>query len=151
MIQTVNFPISNYCIEPYGSWENLKKKIHALGLDGIEAINCPNEAVPDFPDDLVAGYHMMFYVDWLDYWRQDEKALLRKFGSWEMVKTIYHGTTPEELMRQFKDDQARALSFHTPYMVFHVSDVSMEENYTYRWEHTDMEVLDGAIAFINAF
>jgi sugar phosphate isomerase/epimerase len=150
MIQTVNFPISNYCIEPYGSWENLKKKIHALGLDGIEAINCPNEAVPDFPDDLVAGYHMMFYVDWLDYWRQDEEKLMRKFGSWEMVEKIYHGSTPEDLMRQFKDDQARALGFHTPYMVFHVSDVSMEENYTYQWEHTDIEVLDGAIEFINA-
>ena len=34
-------------------------------------------------------------------------------------------------------------------MVFHVSDVSLEEGYTYKWLHSDMEVLDGAIDFIN--
>ena len=34
-------------------------------------------------------------------------------------------------------------------MVFHVSDVSLEEGYTYQWLHTDWEVLDGAIEFIN--
>ena len=149
MIQSVSFPISSYSIQPYGRWENLRKKIYALGLDGIEAIADPTDHVPDFPDDMASGFHMTFYVDWLDFWRQDEARLLRKFGSWEMIEKIYGGKTPEDLLRHFQEDLAVGQRLRSPYMVFHVSDVSMEENYTYRWEHTDHEVLDGAIEFIN--
>ena len=149
MIQTVNFPISDYCVRPYGSWEELRKRIYALGLDGIEAIADPDEQVDGFPDDLAAGYHMVFYPDWLDFWRQDEKKLLRKFDSWEMVERIYRGKRPEDLLRQFQEDLAHGQRLKTPYMVFHVADVSLEEGYTYQWEHSDMEVLDGAIEFIN--
>jgi sugar phosphate isomerase/epimerase len=149
MIQTVNFPISSYSIGRYGDWENLRKKIYALGLDGIEAINSPDEVVPDFPEDLVAGYHMTFFVDWVDFWRQDEEKLLRKFGSWEMIGKVYGGRTPEDLLRHFRNDLAVGQRLKTPYMVFHVSDVSLEEGYTYRWLHTDTEVLDASIEFIN--
>ena len=149
MIQTVNFPISSYSIQQYGSWETLREKIYALGLDGIEAINDPYDSVPDFPDDLAAGFHMTFYVDWVDFWRQDEAKLLRKFGSWEMIEQIYGGRTPEDLLRHFQDDLAVGQRLKAPYMVFHVSDVSLEEGYTYRWLHTDTEVLDAAIEFIN--
>ena len=149
MIQTVNFPISNYSIAPYGSWNTLKEKVHALGLNGIEAIASPDECVRDFPKDLVAGFHMSFYVDWIDYWRQDEKKLLRKFGSWEMVERIYGGKTREEYLRHFRANLACGQDLKTPYMVFHVSDVSLEEIYTYRWLHTNKEVLDASIEFIN--
>ena len=149
MIQTVNFPISNYSIAPYGSWEVLRQKVSALGLNGIEAINSSDESVPDFPDDLAAGYHMTFFVDWLDFWKQDEQKLLRKFGSWDVIEHIYSGRTPEDLLRHFREDLAVGQRLKTPYMVFHVSDVSLEEGYTYKWLHSDMEVLDGAIEFIN--
>ncbi len=150
MILSVNFPISNSCIERYGSWEELRAQIDALGLNGVEAIADPDDLAADFPTDLASGYHMTFYPDWLDFWRQDEKRLLRKFGSWEMIEKIYRGRRPEDLLRQFKEDLALGQeTLHTPYMVFHVSDVSLEESYTYRWLHTDYEVLDGAIEFIN--
>lgn len=149
MIQTVNFPISNYCVRPYGGWENLRTKIDALGLDGIEAIADPDELVEDFPPDLAAGFHMVFYPDWVDFWKQDEARLLRKFGSWEMVEKIYRGRGPEDLLQQFQTDLALGQRLKTPYMVFHMSDVSIEEGYTYRWEHTDLEVLDAGVAFIN--
>ena len=149
MIQTVNFPISNDCIRPYGSWEVLRQRIRALGLDGIEAINDPFDSAPDFPADLAAGYHMIFYVDWLDFWRGDEEKLLRKFGAWDAIERIYMGRKPEDLLRHFREDLAFGTRLKAPYMVFHVSDVSLEEGYTYRWKHTDEEVLDGAVEFIN--
>ena len=149
MIQSVNFAISSYCIAPYGGWDKLSSSVRALGLDGIEGIVDPDDLDTTFPPELLAGYHLVFYPDWLDYWRHDEEALLRKFGSWEMVERVYRGTEPEDLLRQFRDDLDFALSMHTPYAVFHVSDVSLEEGYTYRWLHSDREVLDGAIEFIN--
>lgn len=34
-------------------------------------------------------------------------------------------------------------------MVFHVSDVSIEEGYTYHWLHTNQEVIDAAVEVIN--
>ena len=149
MIQSVNFPICSYCIKPYGGWDVLGAKIRSLGLDGIEGIVDPVDVDDTFPAELLAGYHMVFYPDWLDFYRQNEPELLRKFGSWEMIGKVYPGTRPEDLMRQFKDDLTFGLSMHTPYAVFHVSDVSLEEGYTYRWLHTNKEVLDGAIEFIN--
>ncbi len=149
MIQSINFPICTYCIAPYGSWDALGRKIRSLGLDGIEGIVDPVDLDTTFPKELLAGYHLVFYPDWLDFWRGNEKELLRKYGSWEMVGRAYPGTKPEDLMRFFRQDLEFALSMNTPYTVFHVSDVSLEEGYTYRWLHTNREVLDGAIEFIN--
>ena len=149
MIQSTNFPLSSYCVRPFGSWNKLESEVRALGLDGIEAIADPDDLDDTRPRSLVSGWHMTFYPDWLDFWRHDEKALLRKFRSWEEIGQVYRGTQPEDLMRQFRDDLALALRFRPPYMVFHVSDVSLEEGYTYKWFHTDKEVLDGAIEFIN--
>ena len=149
MIETTNFPLSTYTLQQYGSWKEVRKKVKECGLNGLEVIADPDNLADDIPLSLVKGYHMTFYVDWLDFWRQDEAALMRKFGSWEAVNEVYHGTKPEDLMRHFQEDLALAQRLKAPYLVFHVSDVSLEEGYTYRWLHTDREVLDGAIEFIN--
>ena len=149
MIQSTNFPLSTYSLRTYGSWEALGRVVKELELDGLEFIADPDNLPEDIPPDLVSGYHMTFYVDWLDFWRQDETALMRKFGSWEAVNEVYRGTKPEDLLRHFREDLALGIRLKAPYMVFHVSDVSLEEGYTYRWLHTDQEVLDGAIEFIN--
>ena len=149
MIQSVNFPLSPSCAAPYGGWDRLGEKIKALGLDGIEGIWDPYEPDETFPKALLTGYHLVFYPDWLDFYRQDKKALLEKFGSLSMVERVYRGARPEALMAQFTDDLKRAIEFGADYVVFHVSDVSIEENFTYRWRHTNREVLDGAVEFIN--
>ena len=150
MLQTMNFPLSTECIRPYGSWEALGGALRSLGLDGLELIADPENADPAFPPELAAGYHLAFFPDWLDFYRGDETALLRKFGTWETVERIYGGRRPEDLVRLFREDIARGRALGAPYMVFHVSDVSQEENYTYRWIHSDREVVDGSIELLNA-
>ena len=149
MIQSTNFPLSKYCIQPYGSWEAVDEEVKSLGLDGLEVIADPDDLADDIPLSLVAGYHMTFYVDWVDFWRHDEKALMRKYRSWEEIESVYRGRQPEDLMRHFLDDLAIAQRLKAPYLVFHVSDVSLEEGYTYRWLHTDQEVLEASVEFIN--
>ena len=149
MIQTTNFPLSTYCVQPYRSWDAIGEVVKELGLDGLELIADPDNLADDIPNSLVKGYHMTFYVDWLDFWRQDEAALMHKFGSWDTVQEVYRGKRPEDLMRHFREDLTLGVRLKTPYMVVHVSDVSLEEGYTYRWLHTDMEVLNGAVEFIN--
>ena len=88
MIQSMNFPLSAYCLQPFGGWEALAARVRALGLDGVEAIADPDDMAEGIPLSLVSGYHLTFYPDWLDFWRQDEKALLRKFGSWAEVEKV---------------------------------------------------------------
>ena len=149
MIQSMNYPLSKYCLQACGDWESLEKQIKRLGLDGLEVIADPDDLADDIPLSLVTGYHMTFFADWVDFWRQDEAALRRKFRSQEEIETVYRGTKPEDLLHHFREDLALARRLKAPYLVFHVSDVSLEEGYTYRWLHTDREVLDASVELIN--
>ena len=149
MIQSTNFPLSTYSLEAYGGWETVGERVKELGLDGLEVIADPDSLAEDIPLDLVTGYHMQFYPDWVDFYRQNKAALIRKFGSLEYAADFYRCKAPEDLIRIFKDDLALGVRLGAPYMVFHVSDVSLEEGYTYQWEHTDYEVLDAALEVIN--
>ncbi len=97
-METTNLPLSTYTLQACGGWGNVKEKVKEVKLDGLEFIADPDNLPDDIPLSLVAGYHMTFYVDWLDFWRQDEKALMRKFVSWETVKEVYHGTKTEYLL-----------------------------------------------------
>ena len=149
MVQSTNFPLSTYSLQAYGGWEAVCSKVQELGLDGLEVIADPDNLADDIPTSLVAGYHMQFYPDWVDFFRQNKAALIRKFGSLEYAADFYRCKTPEDLIHVFKNDLALGVRLGTPYMVFHVSDVSLEEGYTYQWEHTDYEVLDAALEVIN--
>ena len=55
MIQSTNFPLSSYCIKPFGSWDRLAEEIKALGLDGIEAIADPDDLDDTLSRSLVSG------------------------------------------------------------------------------------------------
>ena len=150
MIQSTNFPLSTYSLDAYGGWDAVSKHTADLGLDGLEVIADPDNLADDIPHSLVAGYHMQFYPDWLDFFRQNTDALIRKFGSLEFAESFYRCKTPEDLIRVFQNDLQLAVRLGTPYAVFHVSDASLEEGYTYQWEHTDREVMDAALEVINA-
>ena len=151
MIQSINFPIAQSSIAPYGSWDALNEKLKALGLDGVEGIWDPNEVDETFPAAMLTGCHMIFYPDWLDFYRRNEPELIRKFGSLDVLGTIYPGPKPEDLVRVFHADLARAIRCGAKYVVFHVSDVSQEECWTYDWLHDDYAVMDASIEIINGF
>ena len=57
--------------------------------------------------------------------------------------------TPETLLSLYRADLQRAAALDAAYVVFHVTDVSIEENYTYRWLHTNEEIIDAAAELIN--
>lgn len=149
MVQSTNFPLSAYSLQAYGGWDAVSSKVKELGLDGLEVIADPDNLADDIPLSLVAGYHMQFYPDWVDFYRENKAALIRKFGSLEFAADFYRCKTPQNLIQVFRNDLALGVRLGTPYMVFHVSDVSLEEGYTYQWEHTDYEVLDAALEVIN--
>ena len=52
-------------------------------------------------------------------------------------------------MNAYRADLERAVRCGARYTVFHVSDVSQEEGWTYRWLHDDRAVLDASLEIIN--
>ena len=120
-----------------------------MGLHGVEGIADPDYLDESFPPSLLTGYHMTFYPDWVDFWRQDRTALIRKFGSMETAKAFYRCDDPDGFLALFRADLSLALRLGARYLVFHVSDVSLEEGYTYRWLHTNRKVLDASLELIN--
>ena len=80
MRQSMNLPLCERTREEYGGWDGLRRACAALGLDGVEGIWSGGDIPADFPKDLLAGYHLTFFPDWLDFYREDRKRLLYKFG-----------------------------------------------------------------------
>lgn len=134
-------------VEKYGG--SVEEYVRSCGCDGIEVIYCGSEDFCSQNKDIIKGYHLMFYADWLDFWNNDTAELNRKFGSEEVWNGFYGGGVRDVLIRRLQEDLDRAGSLGAEYVVFHVSDVSDEEMFTYRWEHTDEEVIDAAARFIN--
>jgi hypothetical protein len=144
MVRFINFPLFDGCLEEYGGEAGLAAFCSALQCDGLEFIWGGGGLPSQLPQGLAVGYHLTFYPDWLDFWRGDEKALLRKFGSREAYVSFYGGEDGGCLLNQCRADLERAAALGAKYAVVHVSDVSVEECYTYRWEHSDTEVIDAA-------
>ena len=133
----------------YGNMKGLEDSCRALGCDGYELIWGGEELPADLPADLTYGYHLTFFPDWLDFWRGDEAALKEKYGNREVWRAFYGGDSRETLLRLYQEDLQRAVSLGAPYVVFHTSDVSIEEGYTYRWRHSHEEVLDASAEVLN--
>ena len=149
MIQSINFPLCAVTLEQYDGWDALRRSVDALGIGGIEGIWGGEAFPPGLPAGMVQGYHLTFTPDWLDFYRWDTAALCRKFGSLEKARAFYGGG-PEVLLEQYRADLRRAAALGARYVVFHVSDVSIEEGYTYRWLHSDEAVIDASAELINA-
>lgn len=150
MLELIPLPMTAGVLGEYGGEEGLRRTLRDLGCQGVEVI-WGGEPVPaGLPRELVLGYHLTFFTDWLDLYREDEKNLLEKYGTLEAVRGFYGGLGAAYMMRVYRDDLERARAMGARYVVFHVSDVSIEEGYTYRWRHTSEEVIDTAADIINA-
>ena len=149
MYQMMSLPLYSGTFQEYDSWRDLGQELERLGCDGIEGVWGGEDLPKDLPAELILGYHLIFYPDWLDFYRDDRAALKQKFGSLEAVASFYGGLGPDTLLEQYRADLRRAVNLGARYVVFHVSDVSLEEGYTYRWLHTNQEVIDAAVEVVN--
>ena len=149
MKQLMSLPLYSGSFAEYRGWEELRAELARLGCGGLEGVWGGEDFPPDLPADLIVGYHLTFYPDWLDFYRDDRAALVRKFGSLDTARRFYGGLGPEVLLEQYRQDLSRAAALGAEYVVFHVSDVSLEEGYTYQWLHSSAEVIDGAVEVIN--
>lgn len=143
----MSLPMTASVLTEYG---DLEEVCRSCGCDGLEVVWGGEELPCTVPQALHVGYHLTFYPDWLDFWRGDRAALTEKFGSEEVWRSFYGGPEGREtLLRLYREDLDRAVTWGARYVVFHVSDVSVEEGFTYHWRHTHEEVIDAAAEVIN--
>lgn len=143
----MSLPMTASVLTEYG---DLEEACRSCGCDGLEVVWGGEELPCTVPQALHVGYHLTFYPDWLDFWRGDRAALTEKFGSEEVWRSFYGGPEGREtLLRLYREDLDRAVTWGARYVVFHVSDVSVEEGFTYHWRHTHEEVIDAAAEVIN--
>ena len=103
MIQNLNLPLCSAFLRQHGGWQGLRQELDELGLDGVEGI-WGGEPIPeDLPPGLLTGYHLIFFPDWLDFYRGDAAALRRKFGSLDAARAVYGGG-PEVLLERYRAD-----------------------------------------------
>lgn len=148
MYRLTNIVDDKELLRPYGTAEEMRAWLSALRLDGFETIRGGGETA--LPKELAVGCHLLFYSDWVDFYRGNQAELLRKFGAREVWESYYSARTPEELAARFREDMDYADAIGAKYAVFHVSDVSLQEGYDYRFRHTDEEVADAAAELVNA-
>lgn len=150
MLQLFNQVLMKECLEPYQNRQGFERYCRELGMDGGEGIWGGVEIPEEYKDPaLFPGYHLIFFSDWLDFWLEDTRRLDQKFGSRQVWQDFYQGTCREDMFRQYQADVDRAAALGCQYVVFHVSDVSIEETYGGPREHADELVIDAAAEVIN--
>lgn len=133
----------------YQGPEDMERFLKTYGCDGFEYLPVNNFEKCQIPERMVCGLHMRSFNCWMDFWTGNEEALLREFGSWEVVEQTYGGRNRKALVDFFRKDLELADKIRAEYVVFHISEVKIEESFTYHFSYTDEEVVDAAAELIN--
>ncbi len=149
MLELINLPLDDELIEQYGGIVGINQLLEQTGCHSVEWIWGGRAVHSELPKSMTRGYHLTFFSDWLDFYRGDEERLKAKFGDEKTIETIYGSLDKNILLQKYREDLARAIELGSQYVVFHISDVSIEEGYSYEREHSDEEVLDASIELIN--
>ncbi len=127
-------------LDRFGSRETLVRFMD--GFDGVELMVCGEDARGVVPRERVFGIHMCSFPFWLDFWRGNERALIGEFGSLDECERYYGGSTRAALIDRFRQDLRAAESYNAEYVVFHVSEASIEESFTGQYRKSDESVID---------
>lgn len=149
MKELINFPIYEGTLNEYTDAGEFSRWLKEQGCDGIEAIRCDPDERHIVPKESITGLHLKFYPAWIDFWNGNEKNLLHEFGARSVWEGFYGGADKNALLRQFEDELDYACSCGAEYVVFHISDVTIEGVFTHRNLHRDEEVIDASVELIN--
>ena len=118
-------------------------------LDGIEIQLGTAWQAGVVPPPWVYGAALSLGECWLDFWRQDQQALLDRLGSAEKIKACYSGLTREEWLEGCRQQIDAARVAGARYLVFPVGEIKPWEAYTWQFGATDDEVVTAAVEVIN--
>lgn len=151
MLQLVN--LSNYRTDneliAY-SPQRLQAFLMKHNLDGLEMMFCSPWDVQLHRPEWLHGCHLRFWPWWLDFWRSDEQALLKQFGSRKAIADCYGGLSREAWLSIYRDNIKTAKAAGVKYLVFHVSNARPEELFKWQFSATSQEVIEAVVEVVNA-
>lgn len=118
-------------------------------FDGVELMYYGIDERNIIPADRVIGLHMNCPYAWLDLWNGNEAALIQEYGSLEECVKICGGIGKEAILKPFRENLKIAHEYGADYVVYHVSDCFIEESFTWKYHHTDEEVIAGTCDMLN--
>lgn len=147
MKKLFNLTTSDCDLERYESREDFLFSMG--GFDGVELMYFGEDTEKIIPKERVIGLHMQFFPFWIDFWNGNEAALNKEFDCRETWEHYYGGADRQALLKKFRTDLDIAHAYGAEYVVFHVSEASIEESFTWKYRHTDEEVIDAAAELLN--
>ena len=119
------------------------------GFDGVELMCLGEDERHIIQSGQVIGLHMNCFPYWLDFWNGDISALISEFDTSHNCERCYGGMDRSALIRHYERDLALAHAYNAEYVVFHVSDSSARESFTWNYRHSSEEVIDAACELLN--
>lgn len=133
----------------FHSRTDLSSWLNNLGLDGLELILAGPDPKQIIDPNQVYGLHLSFYNNWLDFYRDDRPALFNEFGRPEIWEEFYGGPSFDAVIHRYREELHIAEALGASYVVFHVSQATIPEQYSRRFSYTDSQVCTAAVEVVN--
>lgn len=151
MKTTINITATDQDLDRFTDLEDLRQFYRGKDIDGLELMLCGSERVPEkICADDIFGIHLGYYPSWMDLWRGDLDGLAKEYGDRAAWEAFYGGSTRECILASWRRELELAHRIGAQYVVFHVSECTLEECLTYKPRYTDREVCAAAAEMINA-
>lgn len=148
--RSMNLAICHQSLDRFQDSEDLRRFYEGCGLTGLEVIRAWESDQGKILPGMIQGVHLFFHIFWLDWWKGNYQRLDEEFDSREQWLEYFGGTDHHSYLNSFRADLEYAEAVGAKYVVFHVSEVMLEECYSYRFRYTDEEVIDASLEVIRA-
>ena len=142
-----NITTSEDDIDRFESAEDFEGMMKSF--DGVELMYFREDEKKIIGKDKVVGLHMHFFPFWLDLWKGNEERLLNEFDTRENFERYYGGDSRDAILSRYREDLEIAHQYDAEYVVFHVSEASIEESFTWNYYYSDEEVVDATAELLN--
>lgn len=147
MKKMFNITTSEDDIQRFASAQDFEKML--TDFDGVELMYYGEDQGQIISKEHVIGYHMHFFPFWMDFWNGNEERLVKEFDTRENWERYYGGRTRDAIIQRYRDDLKIAHEYGAEYVVFHVSESSIEESFTWNHFYSDEEVVDATAKLLN--
>lgn len=147
--RSMNFSIYAGMLDRYKDSDDIRQSCRQCGLNGLEVILAGESDQGKIFPDMVNGVHLYFHIFWMDFWLGHYDRLDEEFDSRQQWIDYYGGTDREIYLDCLRKDLRYAEEVGAKYVVFHVSEVTLRESYTFQYRYTNEEVIDASLEIIN--
>ena len=145
----------NYCTIPgyeseiLKSGKNLKDYIASLNLDGVEWMVYDARTYPEADDAFAVGAHLNYWPMWWDFYHQQADRYSAFFHTEAELQAYFGAANVSDWLNVIRKNLQAAVLKNPEYVVWHVAECTPVEAYTFKFNHTDMEIVNVAADIFN--